>query len=187
MDFVEDTSGILTPKIKPNFRTLGKVYGARMKEIAQGFATLDQATIAAIQAAGDYTLNLPGGEVKLTAEDYQISSEDMPGWIVASEGALTVALDVALTPELVQEGIAREVVSRIQNLRKESGFEVTDRIDTVLYSDSEQLAAAMAAFGKYVAAQTLSRTLEIKPLAQAPAQAAEQEWADGALKIIVKR
>ncbi|MBP5636234.1 MAG: class I tRNA ligase family protein, partial [Bacteroidales bacterium] len=187
MDFVEDTSGILTLKIKPNFRTLGKVYGARMKEIAQGFATLDQATIAAIQAAGDYTLNLPGGEVKLTAEDYQISSEDMPGWIVASEGALTVALDVALTPELVQEGIAREVVSRIQNLRKESGFEVTDRIDTVLYSDSEQLAAAMAAFGKYVAAQTLSRTLEIKPLAQAPAQAAEQEWADGALKIIVKR
>ncbi len=187
MDFVEDTSGILTLKIKPNFRTLGKVYGARMKEIAQGFATLDQATIAAIQQAGDYTLNLPGGEVKLTAEDYQISSEDMPGWIVASEGALTVALDVALTPELVQEGIAREVVSRIQNLRKESGFEVTDRIDTVLYSDSEQLASSMAAFGKYVAAQTLSRTLEIKPLAQAPAQAAEQEWAEGSLKIIVKR
>ncbi len=187
MDFVEDTSGILTLKIKPNFRTLGKVYGARMKEIAQGFATLDQATIAAIQQAGDYTLNFPGGEVKLTAEDYQISSEDMPGWIVASEGALTVALDVALTPELVQEGIAREVVSRIQNLRKESGFEVTDRIDTVLYSDSEQLASSMAAFGKYVAAQTLSRTLEIKPLAQATAQAAEQEWAEGALKIIVKR
>jgi isoleucyl-tRNA synthetase len=187
MDFVEDTSGILTLKIKPNFRTLGKVYGARMKEIAQGFATLDQATIAAIQQAGDYTLNFPGGEVKLTAEDYQISSEDMPGWIVASEGALTVALDVALTPELVQEGIAREVVSRIQNLRKESGFEVTDRIDTVLYSDSEQLASSMAAFGKYVAAQTLSRTLEIKPLAQAPAQAAEQEWAEGSLKIIVKR
>jgi len=187
MDFVEDASGLLTLKIKPNFRTLGKVYGARMKEIAQGFATLDQATIAAIQAAGDYSLNLPGGEVKLTAEDYQISSEDMPGWIVASEGALTVALDVELTPELVQEGVAREMVSRIQNLRKESGFEVTDRIDTVLYSDSEQLAGSMEAFGKYVAAQTLSRTLEIKPLAQAPADAVEQEWQDGALKIIVKR
>ena len=187
MDFVEDASGLLTLKIKPNFRTLGKLYGARMKEIAQGFATMDQATIAAIQAAGDYTLNLPGGEVKLTAEDYQISSEDMPGWIVASEGALTVALDVELTPELVQEGVAREMVSRIQNLRKESGFEVTDRIDTVLYSDSEQLAGSMEAFGKYVAAQTLSRTLEIKPLAQAPADAVEQEWQDGALKIIVKR
>ena len=187
MDFVEDASGLLTLKIKPNFRTLGKVYGARMKEIAQGFATMDQATIAAIQAAGDYTLNLPGGEVKLTAEDYQISSEDMPGWIVASEGAITVALDVELTPELLQEGVAREMVSRIQNLRKESGFEVTDRIDTVLYSDSEQLAGSMEAFGKYVAAQTLSRTLEIKPLAQAPADAVEQEWQDGALKIIVKR
>ena len=187
MDFVEDASGLLTLKIKPNFRTLGKVYGARMKEIAQGFATMDQATIAAIQAAGDYTLNLPGGEVKLTAEDYQISSEDMPGWIVASEGALTVALDVELTPELIQEGVAREIVSRIQNLRKESGFEVTDRIDTVLYSDSEQLAGSMETFGKYVAAQTLSRTLEIKPLAQAPADAVELEWQDGSLKIIVKR
>ena len=187
MDFVEDASGILTLKIKPNFRTLGKVYGARMKEIAQGFATMDQATIAAIQAAGDYTLNLPGGEVKLTPDDYQISSEDMPGWIVASEGALTVALDVELTPELVQEGVAREMVSRIQNLRKESGFEVTDRIDTVVYSDSEQLAGSMEAFGKYVAAQTLSRTLEIKPLAQAPADAVELEWQDGELKIIVKR
>ena len=187
MDFVEDTTGLLTLKIKPNFRTLGKVYGARMKEIAAAFATLDQSVIAAIQQAGDYTLELPGGPVSLTPEDYQISSEDMPGWIVASEGALTVALDVELTPALQQEGIARELVSRIQNLRKETGFEVTDRIDTVIYSDSAAVSEALSGFAQYVAGQTLSRSLEVKPFASAPEDAVSLEWQDSPLKIIVKR
>ena len=187
MDFVEDTTGLLTLKIKPNFRTLGKVYGARMKEIAAAFATLEQPVIAAIQSAGDYTLELAGGPVNLTPEDYQISSEDMPGWIVASEGSLTVALDVELTPELLQEGVARELVSRIQNLRKDSGFEVTDRIATVIYCDSGAVAAALDTFGQYVAGQTLSTSLELKPIAQAPAQAVDIEWPDSQLKINIKR
>jgi isoleucyl-tRNA synthetase len=191
MEFVVDTTGIITKKIKPNFKTLGKVYGARMKEIAAAFGTLDQAAISGIQAAEtegvDYTLSLPGGDVVLNPGDYQISSEDMPGWLVASEGALTVALDVELTEELRQEGVARELVNRIQNLRKTTGFEVTDRIDTVIYADAPEIAAALASFGEWMGAQTLSRTIALRPASDAGADAREVEWTEGSIQIAVKR
>ena len=191
MAFVEDTTGIITKKIKPNFKTLGKTYGARMKEIAAAFGTLDQAAITAIQnaetAQEDYTLALPGGEVILHPGDYQISSEDMPGWLVASEGALTIALDVELTDELRQEGVARELVNRIQNLRKTSGFEVTDRIDTVIYADAPEIPAALASFGGWIGSQTLSRTVVQKPASEAPADAREVEWTEGKIKIAINR
>ena len=191
MEFVTDTTGILTKKIKPNFKTLGKVYGARMKEIAAAFGTLDQATITAIQnaeTAGEaYTLALPGGDVVLNLGDYQISSEDMPGWLVASEGALTIALDVELTDDLRREGVARELVNRIQNLRKTAGFEVTDRIDTVVYADAPEIAPALAAFGEWIGSQTLSRSVKLAPAAEAPADAREVEWTEGTIQIAVKR
>ena len=191
MEFVTDTTGILTKKIKPNFKTLGKVYGARMKEIAAAFGSLDQATITAMQnaeTAGDaYTLVLPGGDVVLNPGDYQISSEDMPGWLVASEGALTIALDVELTDDLRREGVARELVNRIQNLRKTAGFEVTDRIDTVIYADAPEIAPALAAFGEWIGSQTLSRSVKQAPAAEAPADAREVEWTEGTIQIAVKR
>ena len=191
LEFVTDTSGILTKKIKPNFKTLGKVYGARMKEIAAAFGSLDQATITAIQNAetvGEaYTLVLPGGDVVLNPGDYQISSEDMPGWLVASEGALTIALDVELTDDLRREGVARELVNRIQNLRKTAGFEVTDRIDTVVYADAPEIAPALAAFGEWIGSQTLSRSVTLAPAAEAPADAREVEWTEGTIQIAVKR
>ena len=191
LEFVTDTSGILTKKIKPNFKTLGKVYGARMKEIAAAFGSLDQATITAIQTAetaGEaYTLALPGGDVVLNPGDYQISSEDMPGWLVASEGALTIALDVELTDDLRREGVARELVNRIQNLRKTAGFEVTDRIDTVVYADAPEIAPALAAFGEWIGSQTLSRSVTLAPAAEAPADAREVEWTEGTIQIAVKR
>ena len=191
MEFVTDTTGILTKKIKPNFKTLGKVYGARMKEIAAAFGSLDQATITDIQnaeTAGDaYTLALPGGDVVLNPGDYQISSEDMPGWLVASEGALTIALDVELTDDLRREGVARELVNRIQNLRKTAGFEVTDRIDTVIYADAPEIAPALAAFGEWIGSQTLSRSVKQAPAAEAPADAREVEWTEGTIQIAVKR
>ena len=191
MEFVTDTTGILTKKIKPNFKTLGKVYGARMKEIAAAFGSLDQATITAIQnaeTAGEaYTLALPGGDVALNPGDYQISSEDMPGWLVASEGALTIALDVELTDDLRREGVARELVNRIQNLRKTAGFEVTDRIDTVIYADAPEIAPALAAFGEWIGSQTLSRSVKQAPAAEAPADAREVEWTEGTIQIAVKR
>ena len=191
MEFVTDTTGIITKKIKPNFKTLGKVYGARMKEIAASFGSLDQATITAIQnaeTAGEaYTLALPGGEVVLNPGDYQISSEDMPGWLVASEGALTIALDVELTDALRREGVARELVNRIQNLRKTAGFEVTDRIDTVVYADAPEIAAALADYGEWIGSQTLSRSVTQAPASAAAADAREVEWLDGTIYIAVKR
>ena len=191
MEFVTDTTGIITKKIKPNFKTLGKVYGARMKEIAAAFGTLDQATITAIQnaeTAGEaYTLVLPGGEVVLNPGDCQISSEDMPGWLVASDGALTIALDVELTEALRREGVARELVNRIQNLRKTAGFEVTDRIDTVVYADSPEIAPALATFGEWIASQTLSRSVTQAPASAAGDDAREVEWLAGTIYIAVKR
>ncbi|MBO4634610.1 MAG: isoleucine--tRNA ligase [Bacteroidales bacterium] len=191
MAFMEDTSGFMTLRIKPNFKVLGKVYGARMKEIAAAFGTLEQPVIAAIQkaeGAGEtYTLALPGGDVVLNPGDYAISSEDVEGWQVASEGSLTVALDIEVSAELRREGLARELVNRIQNLRKNSGFEVTDRIDTVVYANDPALAESLEAFQDYIKAQTLSLSIALREAAQAPAEAAEVEWVEGTIKITVNR
>ena len=185
MEFVENTDGILVKKIKPNFKTLGKVYGSRMKEIAAAFAALDQSVISEIQradtAGAPYRLGLPGGEVVLNPGDCQISSEDMPGWLVASQGALTVALDIEITPELRQEGLARELVNRIQNLRKAAGFDVTDRIEVVI-APNPSLEEALSQFGPYVCNQTLARAIRFAP---DPAGAVEVEWEEGTLAIAV--
>ena len=191
MVFVEDTSGIMTLKIKPNFKTLGKVYGQRMKEIAAAFAGLGQDEISAIRAAESrseaYTLALPGGDVALNPGDYQISSEDMPGTLVASEGSLTIALDIALTDSLRHEGLARELVNRIQNLRKSSGFDVTDRIDTVLYTDDPLVGTVLAEFGDYIMKQTLSLSMEALPFASATDGAEAVEWEGAGMRILVRK
>ena len=190
-EFISDTTGIITKKIKPNFKTLGKVYGKRMKEIASAFAAMDQHVINAIQnaetAGAAYSLNLPEGEVVLNPGDYMISSEDMPGWLVASEGALTIALDIEVSEQLRNEGVARELVNRIQNLRKDSGFEVTDKVDVRIYADGEaleEITAALASYKDYVATQTLSLSIETRPAAEAGEKAAEVEWNEG--KILVE-
>ena len=191
MEFIEDASGIMTLRIKPNFKVLGKTYGARMKEIAAAFGTLDQPVISAIQkaeTAGEtYTLALSGGDVVLNPGDYAISSEDVEGWQVASEGSLTVALDIEVTPQLRLEGLSRELVNRIQNLRKASGFEVTDRIHTVVYSDDPALAEALQVYSDYIKSQTLSLSIGLEKAADAPADAAEVEWTEGTIKLTVKR
>ena len=191
IEFLHDTAGIITKKIKPNFKTLGKIYGKRMKEIAAAFGELSQEQISAVEhAQGEYVLNLPGGEVVLRKGDYEISSEDMPGWLVATEGTLTLALDIVLTPELRREGTARELIHPIQNLRKESGFEVTDRIHTTIYADGGnfgEIRDSLGEYADYVAGQTLSLSLELKTLAEAPADAAEVEWGDSSIRIRVSK
>ena len=158
-----------------------------MKEIAAAMGTLDQAVISAIQraeAAGEaFTLLLPAGDVILEPGDCQISSEDMPGWLVASQGSMTIALDVELTPELRQEGMARELVNRIQNLRKASGFEVTDRIEVRIAPD-KALQEALERFGDYACTQTLARSIRFE---DHPEGAVEVEWEDGTLAIAVAR
>ena len=181
MEFIHDTAGIITKKIKPNFKTLGKRYGKQMKEIASSFTTLSQQTISEIEKAGNYTLALPSGEVTLSADDYEITSEDMPGWLVATEGKLTVALDVTVTDALRREGVARELINRIQNLRKESGFEVTDRINVFIQSNSE-IEDALGDFNSYVCEQTLSKSITLTGNCE---DGTPVEWDDGELRISV--
>ena len=192
-EFISDTAGLITKKIKPNFKTLGKIYGRQMKEIAAAFGRLSQEEITAIQAAeasGEpYIMSLPSGEVRLSKGDYEINSEDMPGWLVATDGPLTVALDITVTDELKKEGIARELINRIQNLRKSSGFDVTDKIGVMIYadgSDAEEISGALDSFSDYITAQTLSKSIQVLP-ADGHEDASEVEWGDGSIFIRVFR
>ena len=125
----------------------------------------------------------------LNKGDYEISSEDMPGWLVATEGSMTIALDITITEELKQEGVARELINRIQNLRKTSGFDVTDKIDITIFADGEdaaEISASLANFSDYVAAQTLALSVKATSLAEA-GDAPEVEWNDGTIRIAVIR
>lgn len=191
IEFLHDTTGIITKKIKPNFKTLGKIYGKRMKEIAAAFGQLSQEEISAIERSADtYVWNLPGGEVLLGKGDYEISSEDMPGWLVATEGTLTIALDIVQTPQLKREGVARELIHPIQTIRKESGLEVTDRINTTIYADGlsyEEIGDALSEYSEYVAAQTLSVSLELKKLSEMSEGAVSIEWGDSTICIKVSK
>ncbi len=193
-EFISDTTGIITKKIKPNFKTLGKVYGKQMKEIAGAFASFDQAVISDIQTAqaagSDYVLPLPSGDVVLGPADYEISSEDMPGWLVASDGPLTLALDIQISEDLKKEGVARELINRIQNLRKDSGFEVTDKIEVIIFADGnvrEEIATALDVYMEYVSAQTLALSIAVEDMANAPEDAADVEWDEGVLKMELNR
>ena len=192
-EFITDTTGLITKKIKPNFKTLGKIYGKQMKEIAAAFGTLSQDIINAIQTSETsgtgYVLSLPSGDVIFNKGDYEISSEDMPGWLVATEGSMTIALDVTVTEALKQEGVARELINRIQNLRKSSGFDVTDKVSVTIYADGEdgaEIEASLANFAAYIAAQTLALSVEYAPLSEA-GDAAEVEWNEASIRIRVVR
>lgn len=165
IELVHQTTGLITKRIKPNFKTLGPKYGKYMKQISAAVAGFSQEQIALIESAESYTLTLGDEQLQTLREDFEITSEDMPGWLVASEGKLTVALDVTVSDELRREGYARELVNRIQNIRKESGFEVTDRI-TVEIEDKEYLRGAIACFGDFVASQTLSSSIKLSAAPQ---------------------
>ena len=160
VELITDTAGIITKRIKPNFKTLGPRYGKQMKQIAALVAGFTQEQIAAIEASDRYTLEVGGEQLEVTRADFEITPEDMPGWLVASEGRLTVALDVTITEALQREGIARELINRIQNLRKESGFEVTDKI-RVEIGRCELVEEAVKDFHDYIATQTLAAELTL--------------------------
>ncbi|MDR3286003.1 MAG: isoleucine--tRNA ligase [Prevotellaceae bacterium] len=161
LDFLEDTTGIITKKIKPNFKTLGKIYGKQMKEISAAIAAFSQQDISNLEQETAKTLNLQSGDVKLTIEDVEITSEDIPGWLVATEGKLTIALDITITPELLNEGIAREIVNRIQNIRKNSNFDVTDKIN-IQIEKNEAITSAINSFYDYIATQTLATKISFE-------------------------
>jgi isoleucyl-tRNA synthetase len=159
INFVDDSSGIMVKKIKPDFKILGKKYGKQMKEVSELIGQFNQSDISAIEKDGKFTLALASGPADLLISEVEILSEDIPGWLVANDGNLTVALDITLTPALVEEGIARELINRIQNMRKDCGFEVTDKI-RILIQKHQGLNSAIENYGDFIANQTLA--VEIK-------------------------
>jgi isoleucyl-tRNA synthetase len=163
IDFVEDSEGVFVKKIKPNFKTLGPKYGKIMKAIAAKVAEFTQKEIAQIEKEGYMILDIDGEKADILLSDVEIIAEDIPGWVVANQGALTLALDITITQELKEEGYARELVNRIQNYRKESDLEVTDTICVTLQSHPET-DAAFHKFAAYIKSETLCKQFEIVPV-----------------------
>ncbi|MBQ6940281.1 MAG: isoleucine--tRNA ligase [Alistipes sp.] len=162
IELISDTTGIITKRIKLNFKAFCQRYAQLAKPMSALVATFTQEQIAAIEANAETTLEVAGQQVVVTAADFEITSEDMPGWLVASEGKLTVALDITISDELRREGVARELVNRIQNIRKESGFEVTDKIRVEIEA-TELTTPAVESFGNYISQQTLA--VDVKAVA----------------------
>jgi len=160
LKFVDNAAGILVKRIKPDFKKLGPRYGKIMKSLATAIQGMNQEDIMAFEAAGTFTLNVEGQEATIERADVEIISEDIPGWLVANEGRLTVALDITVTEELRKEGLARELVNRIQNLRKSNGFDITDKI-TVTVLSSDEMDEAIKEYNEYIANQVLAVSVEI--------------------------
>jgi isoleucyl-tRNA synthetase len=160
VEYIDDTAGILVKKIKPNFKTLGPRFGKLMKDVSNVINAMDQKAIAMFEANGSYMITINGGEIALTPGDVEIISEDIPGLQVANDGKLTVALDITVTEELRNEGIAREFVNRIQNIRKDNGYDVTDKIKVEI-EDHEFVNEAITKHAAYIGAQTLASSVKI--------------------------
>ena len=166
VEYLSPDNTFIRKKIKPNFVALGKKLGPKMKAVSAALAAFNQEDIALLEKEGQYNLSVEGEPVILQASEVEISSEDIPGWTVANKGSLTVALDVTVSPELEAEGNAREFVNRIQKIRKDSGFELTDRIE-VWVSATEGLKDSLARFKDYICAEILADRLEFTPELQA--------------------
>lgn len=160
LNFVDNAAGILVKRIKPDFKKLGPRYGKIMKSLAAAIQGMNQEDIMAFETAGTFTLNVEGQEATIERTDVEIISEDIPGWLVANEGRLTVALDITVTESLRKEGLARELVNRIQNLRKSSGYDITDKINVTILS-TDEMDDAIKEFNEYIANQVLALSVEI--------------------------
>ncbi|MDQ3276986.1 MAG: isoleucine--tRNA ligase, partial [Bacteroidota bacterium] len=181
ISYLADTEGFIKKKIKPNFVALGKRLGARMKVVSTALQNFSQHDISLFEKEGRYSLPLNDEAVELTLDDVEITSEDIPGWSVASKGLLTVALDINITPELEHEGNAREFINRIQKIRKDSGFDVTDRIE-VQVGASDGIAESLSKYNNYICAEILADKLEITSTI---ADGVEIEVNENPLKVIV--
>jgi isoleucyl-tRNA synthetase len=187
VEYVDDTSGILVRRVKPNFKLLGPKFGRQMKEAGAAIMALTQSDIAQFERDGSRDLVLGGVTHTITTDEVEIISEDIPGWLVANEGKLTVALDITVTEELLHEGIAREFVNRIQNIRKESGFEVTDKIRVVI-EDLPFVSVAVRRHSDYIASQTLALEVTLAPAAAITGPAArETDIEEQMVKVLVEK
>ncbi|MBU0763988.1 MAG: class I tRNA ligase family protein, partial [Bacteroidetes bacterium] len=160
IEYLSDASGILVKNIKPDFKVLGPRFGKMMKEIAGIIAGFSQEDISRIESEGKINVATAGGPVEILRDDVEIISQDIPGWLVANEGRLTVALDITVTAQLRQEGIAREFINRIQNIRKENGFDVTDKVN-ILILKHEAINDAIESFRDYIGSQTLAVSVKL--------------------------
>jgi isoleucyl-tRNA synthetase len=158
VEYITDTTGVLVKKIKPNFKTLGPKHGKLMKQISQAVAQLTQEDIVTFERNEKYELNVDKETIDLVLEDVEITSEDIPGWLVANDGKLTVALDINVTEELREEGIAREFINRIQNIRKDSNFDVTDKIE-IQIQKHDLINSAIEKYSDYISTQTLAKSI----------------------------
>lgn len=183
IEYLRDTEGFIKKKIKPNFVALGKKLGPKMKAVSAALAAFTQEDIARIEKEGSYSLLIADEPVILQVTEVEITSEDVPGWMVANKGPLTVALDVTVTPELLNEGNAREFVNRIQKIRKDSGFELTDRI-FVKVAETDALKSSITEFNDYICAEILADKLEVVPQM---ADGTEIEVNDTVLKVLVTK
>ncbi len=161
VEYITDTTGVLVKRIKPNFKTLGPKYGKIMKQIAAAIGQLSQEDIQQFEQKGTFLLSVEGQELSLDLEDVEIVSEDIPGWLVANEGSTTVALDVTITEELRSEGLARELINRIQNIRKDSGFDVTDKV-SIQVERHKGIEQAIEQYGAFIAKQTLAKNISLE-------------------------
>ncbi|OON70962.1 isoleucine--tRNA ligase [Hymenobacter sp. CRA2] len=161
VEFLDDTSGVLVKSVKPNFKRLGQQFGPRLKAVAARIQQMTPEEISQLEKAGQLAVEVDGQPVTLTPEDVEIRTEDLPGWLVATDGPLTVALDVTLTDELRHEGVARELVNRLQNLRKDSGLEVQDKIRVTLGADQPELVQAVENFGDYIRTEVQAVSLDL--------------------------
>ena len=177
IEYLDAANNVLVKSAKPNFKTLGPRYGKIMKAIAAAVTAFSQADIAKIETEGRYNMVVEGQDVELLLSDVEIATQDIPGWVVANEGTLTVALDVTLTQELKNEGIARELVNRIQNIRKDSDFAVTDKINVDLLSNPEW-DGAVQQYMDYICSETLTASLNLVPAIASPDRK-ETEIIDG--------
>ncbi len=182
LKFVDNAAGILVKRVKPDFKKLGPRYGKIMKQLAATIAEMSQEEILAFEQNGSYTFNIDGTEAVVTTADAEILSEDIPGWLVANEGRLTVALDITVTDELRREGYARELINRIQNIRKSSGYEITDKIHVTL-AHNDETDAAVATFSDYMARQVLAENFTVSDL-QAGENVTELDF--DTFKVLVK-
>ncbi len=160
VEYITDTTGVLVKKIKPNFKTLGPKHGKLMKQISQAVAQMSQEDIMSFERNETYELNVDTEKINLVLEDVEITSEDIPGWLVANDGKLTVALDINITDELRDEGIAREFINRIQNIRKDSNFDVTDKIN-IQIEKHDLINSAIEKYNDYISTQTLANSIEL--------------------------
>jgi isoleucyl-tRNA synthetase len=162
LEFMEDTAGVVVKKIKPNFKSLGARMGAKMKVVAGAIAALEQNDIRSLEKTGEFQLFIEGESVSIDLNDVEIISEDIPGWLVAVEGSITVALDIHISENLRKEGLAREFINRVQNFRKSSGLEVTDRIKLGFHI-SETVKDAIIEFQNYICEEVLADELLFIP------------------------